>query len=257
MLRGVEIAQLGQRNIASAGDEFRGVQGVAILGFLGLLLELAGLAKGRKLALLGLVEQGVRLGQAPVVEGRFRGAGEFGRMRVIRFERGQLVSRLREMLRDLDQTRRDFLLRHILLAEDFEEFDHGGRSEPQFCRQLGGFSLGLCFGLRGSGHLIGKCLRHRRQHRRVLLVDRVVDRAVADRSPDLDAFGDRAAVGRRLDRPGRCYCHHGSEEKRCRRAKRADYFFVVSRHGPAVAVPPETVLLTVEPETFPPIFTPC
>jgi hypothetical protein len=60
---------------------------MTVLGFLGLLLEFTRLAKGRKLALLGLVEQGIRLGQPPAVERLLRRAGQLGRVRIIRLER--------------------------------------------------------------------------------------------------------------------------------------------------------------------------
>jgi hypothetical protein len=79
----------------------------------------------------------------PAVERLFRGAGQFGCVRIIRFECGQFISRLREMVRDLSEARRDFLLLYLLLAEDFEKFDHRSRSEPPFRRQLGRFRFGL------------------------------------------------------------------------------------------------------------------
>ena len=70
---------------------------------------------------------------------------------------GQIGSRLREMGRDLDEPRR--------------------RS-----------------GLHRGGHLISEGLRHFRQTGRVLLVDRVVEGAVAYRSFDGNAFGHTPAI---------------------------------------------------------------
>ena len=72
MLRGVDITQLCQCNVASAREKFRRIQSMAIFRFLGLLLELARLSKGCKLAFFGLLEQGIRLCQSAAVEGRFR-----------------------------------------------------------------------------------------------------------------------------------------------------------------------------------------
>jgi hypothetical protein len=202
-----------------------------------------------------LVEQGIGLGQPPAVERPLGRAGQLGPVRIVRFERRQLVSRLREMGRDLDEPRRQFLVRYILFAENFEKFAHGGRGEPEFRRQFRRPRLGLRLGLRRGGHLIGESLRHCHQHGRVLVVYRVVDGAVADRSPDGDAFG-HSAVARGLDRARRQSCCHSGREKEGR-PKCGDYFLVVSTHDPAVTVPPEAVLVTVEPETPPPIFTPC
>jgi hypothetical protein len=42
-------------------------------------------------------------------------------MRVVRCQRRQLVPRLREVARDLDQPRRDFLFRDICLTENFKK----------------------------------------------------------------------------------------------------------------------------------------
>jgi len=55
---------------------------------------------------------------------------------------------------DLDQPHRNFLLRHILLAQDFEELGDGTRGEPQLLRQLGCVRLGLRFGLGGGCDLM-------------------------------------------------------------------------------------------------------
>jgi hypothetical protein len=79
-----------------------------------------------------LVKQGIRLAQPPAVERLLRRTGQLGPMRIVRFERPQLVSRLREMSRNLDEPRRHFLLRDILLAEDFENSPTAAEVNPNF-----------------------------------------------------------------------------------------------------------------------------
>jgi len=62
LLCSVGVAQQRQCNVAPPGEQFRRIPGVTILGFLGFLLEFVRLAEGRKLGLLGLIEQAVCLG---------------------------------------------------------------------------------------------------------------------------------------------------------------------------------------------------
>ena len=127
----ISVMKLRCCNVASASKQFRCVQSMAILSFLGLLLQLTRLAEGHKLGFLGLIEQTVRLGQPAGVERLLCLAGQFGNVRIIRFERRQVALRLLEMACDLDQSRRDLFFRHILFAEDFEELRDSGRGEPQ------------------------------------------------------------------------------------------------------------------------------
>ena len=57
----IGIAKLRCCKFASAGKQFRRVQSVAILSFLDLLLKFTRFVEGRKLGLLGLIEQAARL----------------------------------------------------------------------------------------------------------------------------------------------------------------------------------------------------
>ena len=196
VLSGGGVAQLCQGDVAPAGTEFRRVERTTILGLLGFLLELAGLAKARKLTFHGLVEEGIRFSQTPAVERLLGRASQFRRMRIIGCERRQRVSRLRELDRDLNELGRDLFVRHVLFAEDPENCADRGGGEPQFRRQFRRLSLGLRLGFRRGGHLIGEDLHHGPQYGRVLLVDRVVDGAVANRTADDDAFGPGSALTR-------------------------------------------------------------
>ena len=61
MCGGVFVAQLRQRDITLARLHLRHIEGMPILGFLHLLLQLAGFAEGRGLQLLGPFEQRIRV----------------------------------------------------------------------------------------------------------------------------------------------------------------------------------------------------
>jgi hypothetical protein len=102
--------------------------------------------------------------------------------------------------------------------------------------------------------LIGERLRHCRQHRWVFLIYRVVDSAVADRSADTDALGRCDTIAGSLARPRRHDRRQSGDQEY--RPKWGDYFLVLVMHGPAVAVPPETLFSIVDPLTFSPIAMP-
>ena len=157
----VDIAELGQRNVAASGDQFCRIQCMPVFSFLGLLLQLTRLAEGHKLGLLGLIEQTVRFGKLAGVERLLCLAGQFGDVRIIRFERRQVALCLLEVICDFDKSRLDFLLRYILFAEDFEKLGDSARGKPQLLRQLGRFCVGSCASLDRRGELIGKGLGNR------------------------------------------------------------------------------------------------
>jgi hypothetical protein len=63
---------LGQRDIAAPGAQFCRIQCMPVFGFLRLMLKFTGLPEGRKLSLLGLIEEIIGFGQAADIERIFR-----------------------------------------------------------------------------------------------------------------------------------------------------------------------------------------
>jgi hypothetical protein len=246
---------LCQRDVAASGDQFCRIQCIPVFSFLRLLLEFTRLAESREFGLLGLIEQIIRFAQAAGVECCFRRTCQISRVRIVRLKSRQFVLRLGEMGRYLDQPCRDFLFRYILLAEDFEKLGDCSCSEPQLRGELRRLGFGLTPML-FRNVLVVKRLGQQSQCGRIFLIYRVVDRAVANRSADANTLGRSNPVARSPDRLQRYGRDQGDSDKK-HRPKWSDYFVGLVTHGPAVAVPPETLLLIFDPPlTLPPIAIP-